>query len=307
MLNELDGGFKGALNRALKYGNLRYKMPCALFEKFGYSNHELQDLEVRNRVYRYLKKHYSRFLNSCCYNEKDSGIETDNVWICWLQGIDNAPDIVKVCYQSIKKWMPDRKIHVIDQNNLFEYVKLPDYIINKWKKGIISNTLFSDFVRLSVLTQFGGIWVDATVLMTGKLPDYIKNADFFMYQSNDYDVTKIGESWFIKANAHNRILQVTLDLMNEYWRKENKIRDYFIMFIFMKMASEKYPEDMNDMFRVPATIPILMQKYLTLEYNKEIYLELCNISNIHKLTYKVKNKHIGSLYHFWVNKSEDKI
>lgn len=125
-----------------------------------------------------------------------------------MQGIDNAPDIVKVCYQSIKKWMPDRKIHVIDQNNLFEYVNLPDYIINKWKKEIISNTLFSDFIRLSVLTQFGGIWVDATVLMTGKLPDYIKNADFFMYQSNDYDVTKIGESWFIKANAHNRILQV---------------------------------------------------------------------------------------------------
>ena len=24
MLNELDGGLKGALNRALKYGNLRY-------------------------------------------------------------------------------------------------------------------------------------------------------------------------------------------------------------------------------------------------------------------------------------------
>lgn len=288
MLNELDGGLKGTLSRALKYGNLRYKIPCALFEKLGYSNHELQDLEVRNRVYRYLKKHYSRFLNSSCYNEKDSGIETDNVWICWLQGIDNAPEIVKVCYQSIKKWMPDRKIYVIDQKNLFEYVNLPDYIINKWKKGIISNTLFSDFVRLSVLTQFGGIWVDATVLMTGKLPDYIKNADFFMYQSNDYDVTKIGESWFIKANAHNRILQVTLDLMNEYWRKENKIRDYFIMFIFMKMASEKYPQDIKNTVLIPANIPLLMQKNIK-NSNEKFFDIICKISSIHKLTYKIQN------------------
>ena len=109
-----------------------------------------------------------------------------------------------------------------------------------------------------------------------------------MYQSNDYDVTKIGESWFIKANAHNRILQVTLDLMNEYWRKENKIRDYFIMFIFMKMASEKYPQDIKKMVFIPANIPLLMQK--NIKNINEIFFDIiCKISSIHKLTYKIEN------------------
>lgn len=288
MFKDLDGGINGAIDRALKYGNLRYKIPCAIFDKIGYSNHELQDLEVRNRVYRYLKKHYSKFMESCCYDEKDSGIESDNVWVCWLQGIDNAPNIVKKCYHSIKQWMPDRQIHVLDQNNLFEYVDLPDYVVTKWRSGIISNTLFSDFIRLSVLTQFGGIWVDATVFMTGELPNYIKDSNFFMYQSNDYDITKVGESWFIKANSHNRILQVTLDLMNEYWRKENKIRDYFLMFIFMKMASDKYQEDMECMHKIPAAIPILMQKYLMEDYNEKMYAQLCRMTPIHKLTYKFR-------------------
>lgn len=305
VIKELDGGISGAVDRALKYGNLQYKIPCAIFDKMGYSNHELQDLEVRNRVYRYLKKHYSKFMESCCYDEKDSGKESDNLWVCWLQGIDNAPDIVKKCYHSIKRWMPDRQIHVLDQNNLFEYVNLPNYVVNKWRSGLISNTLFSDFIRLSVLTQFGGIWVDATVFMTGELPNYIKDSNFFMYQSNNYDIAKVGESWFIKANSHNRILQVTLDLMNEYWRKENKIRDYFLMFIFMKMASDKYPEDMENMPKIPASVPILMQKYLEIAYNQEIYQELCKISSVHKLTYKVKRgRSEDILYQFLINKTE---
>lgn len=286
MIKKLDEGVRGAINRALKYGNLQYKLFCVLLEKMGYSNHELQDLEVRNKVYCYLKKNYSKFLTGCNYEEIDSGVRSNNVWVCWLQGIENAPDIVRACYRSISKWMSNKKIHVIDKSNLFEYVKLPDYVIKKWEKGIISNTLFSDFIRLSVLTQFGGIWVDATVFMTGKLPKYIENSTLFVYQTSGYDITKIGESWFIKANAHNRILQITLDLMNEYWRRENKIRDYFIMFIFMKMAKDKYPEDVLKMTRIPNTIPHMMQLYLNSQFDEGVYKDICTITNIHKLTYK---------------------
>ena len=306
MFKELDGGIKGTISRAVIYGNFRYKVICALFQKIGYSNHEIQDLEVRNRVYLYLKKHYSYFLQSLVYEKLDSGVEGNVVWICWLQGINNAPDIVKICYKSVKKWFPDREIIVIDHDNLLNYVNLPDHVITKWKKGIISNTLFSDFIRLSVLTQYGGIWLDATVYMTGNLPSYINKQTFFLYKSNDYDFTKIGESWFIKANSHNRILQVTLDLMNEYWRKENKIRDYFIMFIFMKMACEKYPDDIKDLTQISASIPLIMQKNLKHEFDRELYENICEISPIHKLTYKIDdNLNENTFYKFLINHLEN--
>lgn len=288
MIKKLDGGIRGAIKRALKYGNLQYKIPCAVFDKMGYSNHELQDLEVRNKVYHYLIRNYSMFLDSFNYQKKDSGIASDTVWVCWLQGMDNAPNIVKSCCQSLYRWIPSKKICVIDSTNLFDYVQLPTYVINKWKNGLISNTHFSDFVRLSVLTQFGGIWVDATVFMTGPLPDYIEKSDFFVFQSNEYDATKVGESWLIKANSHNRILQATLDLMNEYWIKEDKIRDYFIMFIFMKMASDKYSNDNKDMLKVPAALPLMMQKNMCIKFSKNLYREMCTACSVHKLTYKFK-------------------
>ena len=94
MIKELDGGIKGAIKRALKYGNMQYKIPCAVFDKMGYSNHEIQDLEVRNKVYYYLKKNYSKFLDSRNYELNNDGVESNEVWICWLQGIDKMPEIV---------------------------------------------------------------------------------------------------------------------------------------------------------------------------------------------------------------------
>lgn len=274
------------IKRALKFGNLRYKIICFLINILGYSNSEIQDLEVRNKVFKYLKKRYEKELGNQRI-EKISSKETNKtVWVCWFQGYDNAPQIVKTCINSMYKWLNDYEIILIDEKNLFNYVDLPKYVIEKWNKGIISNTLFSDFIRLDILNKYGGIWVDATVLFTGPLPKYIVDSDFFMYRCNVYDVAKFGESWFIKSESHNRILKLTLQLMNKYWKKENKIKDYFQMFIFMQMVIKRYPEDVDNMINIPSSIPHMMQKYLNSTYDEKIYDSICSITNIHKLTYK---------------------
>ena len=73
------------------------------------------------------------------------------------------------------------------------------------------------------------------------------------------------------------------------------------MFIFMKMARDKYPMDMKDMYKVPAAIPIMMQKYLDKEYDAKMFESICQISDIHKLTYKVEKIDKKSLY-IWLLK-----
>lgn len=40
----------------------------------------------------------------CC-----SSVKERTIWICWFQGIDNAPLIVKKCIQSIRNWGGGRK------------------------------------------------------------------------------------------------------------------------------------------------------------------------------------------------------
>ena len=52
------------------------------------------------------------------------------VWFCWLQGLDSAPDLVKACYNSIKRYVTDKELVVVTQENVSEYIKLPQHIVH---------------------------------------------------------------------------------------------------------------------------------------------------------------------------------
>lgn len=125
----------------------------------------------------------------------DDTNRTDRViWWCWLQGLEQAPEIVKACYRSLERHLvqgtqisqitqkevaeipcqardEDRnegyEIKVIDNANWREYVELPGYIVEKWEKGRIPAAMFSDLLRVELLIRYGGTWCDATVLCTG--------------------------------------------------------------------------------------------------------------------------------------------
>ena len=111
------------------------------------------------------------------YTEKEHKT-ADKIWICWFQGMDNAPDLVKKCYQSVVKNNPDKKVIVITEKNISDYVTFPEYIVTKWKQGVITHTHMTDLLRLELLITYGGLWLDATVLCTGTAPEYFFDSDF---------------------------------------------------------------------------------------------------------------------------------
>ncbi len=93
------------------------------------------------------------------------------IWWCWLQGKDEAPQIVKACYASLvhDEWLTAHgyEVKIIDNGNWREYVELPGYIVEKWEKGRIPAAMFSDLLRVELLIRYGGTWIDSTVLCTG--------------------------------------------------------------------------------------------------------------------------------------------
>lgn len=101
------------------------------------------------------------------------------IWWCWLQGIENAPSIVKAYFNSLMREFKGSKVQegqglsdgyvikVIDEKNWKEYVEHPDYIVKEWEKKQIPPALFSDLLRLELLIKYGGTWIDSTVLCTG--------------------------------------------------------------------------------------------------------------------------------------------
>ena len=48
------------IKRALQEGNLKYRIVTEILNLFGYSNRNIAGLEIKNKVYQYLDKNYSR-------------------------------------------------------------------------------------------------------------------------------------------------------------------------------------------------------------------------------------------------------
>ena len=42
------------------------------------------------------------------------------IWFCWLQGLEQAPPLVKLCYEALGQKLPDLEIVVIDSKNVFD-------------------------------------------------------------------------------------------------------------------------------------------------------------------------------------------
>jgi len=224
------------------------------------------------------------------YDEKLEHVSCGKIWFCWLDGLDGAPDVVKWCYYFLKDNMK-RDVIVLTKENINEYVTLPDYIIKKYEDGLINKTHFSDLLRLELLTEYGGTWIDATVLCTRKekdIPDFYLNSELFLFQNlkpgRDGHASYVS-SWFITAKSHNKILEATKYLLYEYWKDNNTIVDYFLLHDFMSIAIDRYYDEWRKVIQVDNSLSHIL--LLNVDNMSNGLLEsTLSIVPFHKLSYK---------------------
>jgi len=248
------------------------------------------DLKKVNKnwiFYTYFKAKYKRFLRTYKRIENKTHEYSDFVWWCWLQGEENAPELCKACLESVRKQMPDKKIVVITSENLYDYVDFPDFIKEKYKNGKISNTHFSDLIRLQLLIKYGGTWIDATVFCTN-YPEYAFYTPLFVFKTNERNDPGIAaQNWFMSAEKENPILILTRDLLHDYWKYHNSAIHYFIFYFFMKLACDFYTDEWNEIPWFSDLPPHIMQRELNKPYSETRWQQLCRMSDIHKLSYKI--------------------
>lgn len=273
------------------------------FLKLGTSQTSLELVRagVQLKIQKKLYKNYSYVLNNIDKDEivNMPNIKGESVWVCWLQGVENAPLIVQKCIESIKRNFIDYEVVIITENNYKDYVEFPKYIQEKIDSGLISKTHFSDLLRLELLIKRGGIWIDSTVLITDeKIPTQIKEASLFMFQelkpSRDGHCLPIS-TWFMVAKSNNLILWATQAMLYEYWKKNNKMIDYFLIHHFINISKVYYSEVWEKMPKYSNCVPHMLLLELFDNYSVERYEEIMRLTNIHKLSYKFSEEQINKL------------
>lgn len=215
---------------------------------------------------------------------------SNKIWICWFQGMENAPELVKKCYQSVLTNFADREIVLITSENMKDYVQFPKYILEKWNKGQITHTHMTDLLRLELLIRYGGLWLDATVFCSSSnIPEYMLNSDLFFFQTlkpgRDGHANYIS-SWLISAKTNNKILMAVRDLCYQYWRENNRMWDYFLFHEFMSIVLDFYPEDWKQIVPRDNAAPHVLLLRLFDQYDEVIWNAIKKQTPFHKLSYK---------------------
>ncbi len=254
--------------------------------KLGYGDINLAGANSRYKTFTSLERQFKKLVGKTDFKAYDNDM-SDVVWICWLQGFDNAPELVKKCIASIEYHIKDRRIIYIDSKNYSDYCDIPDFIIEKWRNGIICNAHFADIIRLALLIQHGGLWMDATVYMTGPLPEYITDGEFFGYRDGFFncDLINFG-NWLIYSKPNNILLNETYSLLLCYWKKYNYAKHYFIFQMFFRMVTDAYEDYWESIpYFNQMNLHIFSFEFLN-EYNEKRFKQLCDLTPIHKLTNK---------------------
>ena len=171
------------------------------------------------------------------------------VWMYW-EG-DDCPYLVKLCMDRIIKKNPDYLVNILNPKSLSEFIdvdEIPDFKLVQHK---------SDFIRLSLLYKYGGIWIDASVMLFDNLDYYFRilskyECNFLSYywdhNSND-NRYPIVQNWFMISSAKNDFIKdwlceflfatnIGIDLYIKKTRKNNpeylqKINDPYYLYNFV--------------------------------------------------------------------------
>lgn len=134
---------------------------------------------------------------------------------CWF-GNNPLPFEVKKCINSWKKICPDYEIRRWDETNFDVYQN--DFIKSAY--GSKAWAFVSDYARLKIVYDEGGIYLDTDVELKKSLDELRKNEGFFaIQQEGHYCNTGLG----FGAKKENEIVKTMLDLYDDLiYSEENK-------------------------------------------------------------------------------------
>ena len=201
-----------------------------------------RDSQIFDYLYRTADITFKKYAHQC-----QPGIDVSEriIWICWLQGEENAPALVKKCIQSIRNHNPSCSVRLISLENYTQYISIPDYIVRKYQTGMISNAHFSDIIRMNLINDYGGLWLDATIFCARRIPDSVFEMTFFSGKSPRITGSYVSEyqwtSFILGGKAHSTFFSFMVDFYKEYWEKNNKAIDYLFMDYAIVLARNKIP------------------------------------------------------------------
>lgn len=283
--------------------------------------------KVKRGLSKHISKQWGDFIDMC---NKDGisdfefipkkKLDTDKViWQYWATGVESVShEVVKMCFKSVDQYKGDYLVIRLDDNNISDYIDMPEFVAEKRKNPNFNVVFYSDLLRLALLNTYGGVWMDATILLTDKIRDDILSAELFAFcrdknalnqdafhqHNSDYfnfdmdsEVNFLNS--FIVSKKNNIFIKDLLGNLLNFWRTQDNIPYYFF---FQILVSQRLKSKYKDyvFFSIDDTLPHLLIMELEEDLDLRRFDAIKKKTNIHKLTYISQVKK-NSLYEYLLN------
>ena len=299
------------LNKTLRKKPYKYiykeMMPKKLFNKIQNKTYFKTQKMVGEDWDRVLKEYFTNKIETEQINPKKTFNNEKIIWQFWGQGWDfeKLPDVVKISYKSVEKYKKDYEIIHLDMNNINDYLEIPAYILKKVEDKKMGFAHFTDIIRLALLYNYGGVWIDATILLTDYLPQEYFEMDYFMFQRDDNlenkkdweDYDDFYFSWnnemkvrvlnsIIFAKKNNEIIKTLLDMLLIFWEHNDLVPNYFFFQVLYTELIENYYKKKQCKIVSDTLTHELIRVWFD-KFSQEKLDEITKRNNVHKLTYKI--------------------
>jgi Capsular polysaccharide synthesis protein len=172
----------------------------------------------------------------------DHGVRV--AWTLWWQGESSAPDLIRMCLESLRENLTGVELRVVTRENVRTYATISDNMIRRLDRGNITMTQFSDVVRTALLSRHGGIWLDATVMTLHPVPESVFDQPFYTrktYPNQHYlNVSdRRWSAWLLGGTPRNATFAFMNDMFEEYWRLHQRPLHYFHVDYLLALAYEE--------------------------------------------------------------------
>ena len=243
------------------------------------------------------------------------------IWTMWQQGEAQMPETVKASLKTIKDFAKRNgcECYLLTNENLADFINIPADITEKYKNKELSAAHFSDIIRFSVLYQYGGIWMDATLFVSPYATLEMFEGDFFTLNHPPIHTDKIERAigdfkwsgFFLAGKKGKPYFKHIRDLYLYYVRKF-PIFIHYLMMDFIILSEYKC----NDEFSTLVDgLPILasaegvwfLRNHANDPFDENEWREVLKNTPIMKTTYKINkeelipNSYLHKLFHGELN------
>lgn len=243
-----------------KYAFLRVK--DNIYSKLGLKNASEKAFKRREAILvDYLEKQLKSVIAK--YRSTDNiGFYSEKapIWVCWWAGIETAPKIVQQCVKSIFANSNNRDVYLITKDNYNQFVKVPDFFLEKLNSQKIGFAHFADYLRVSLLEKYGGLWLDATIFCSKEIPDNIFEFPLYTLKSKYCENTRYTSKYqwvtFCLGGWRGNIFYSFLkEAFEVYWSQNEYAIDYLFFDYIIDLARKNIPSIKKNMDKIPINTP----------------------------------------------------